>query len=697
MTTRAAQLASAAPPRSLAVAAGYLALALLLVAPALPALATAIPGGPIAAVDGWQNVWNLWWVERALAAGRDPFVTDLLFYPGGAGLHLQTLGLPQALLALPATALWGPVAGYNLALVTSLTLSGLAAHALALRVAGERRAAFLAGALFLCSPYLLTRVHDGQLELAGLHWPALYALFLLRLVEDGRRRDALGAGALLALTGLTSWYYLLFMALYSAGFALLWLPRRRAGLARVAGLLALVALTVGALLLPALGPALATSRADAVTHPGEAEVVRRSANLLDFWLPSYLHPLWGEQLFAYVRDRWHNYRGDWNVALGYSTLGLAALGAARAWPLAWRWLVLAAGALLLALGPELQVGPWRPGLSLPYALLERLPGLALGRRPALFVAVATIALVPPVALGLRALGAAIARARRPWLWALPLALAAFELAPRPPRPLPVAVHPIYAALAGGPGAVLEVPPATYKYVEPQRAQLVHGRPILGGYLARPPLYPWPNEAPAVRPLWAMRPEQGEVFLPGSDGPAAALAAQGVGAIVVRWDQIAPERRGAVERAVAQALPGVAPAYADETLSLYQVPALALGPIAALAGDGWGRPEGDGATSWRWMGERGDLALINPGPALGRFTVELAALSYGAPREVRLSLNGAPAGLWTVGLATTRVRLVLWLPPGEHRLALAAPAEREGEGGRLLSIALQEATLRAHAP
>jgi hypothetical protein len=827
--------------------AGYTLVALLLLGPVVGAFATAIPGGPVAHTDGWQNVWNLWWVQQALTKGQNPFETPLLFYPQGASLYLQTLGITNGLLVLPVTLIWGPVAGYNTALLLALTLTGLAGYALALHVITNRWAAFLAGLLLTCTPFHLTRVWDGQLELAALQWPTLYLLFLVRALEGDRRRDALLAGILLAITGLTSWYYLLFMVLMSLGVLVLWAvplgrgargpgsrrttddrppttdsggrttddgrpttddqrlttasaqhttndqrpttaskwtsaddgqqsaddgqqqadgvqqtarsgqqsavsSRRTAvGGRRKPGALvtqaALTAAVAVALLLPVLVPALDTAtREGAVVQPEPDEVVARSANLLDFWLPSYLHPLWGDAVFAWVKPAWHNFSGDWNAALGYSVVALAVLGAVRNWRIAWRWFVLAGGALLFALGPELQIAGWRSGLPLPYALLDQLPGLSLGRRPVLFVAAATIALVPPTALGLAALDKLIRRrghplaqpsanplpvqteraeaseirrslqaasSRSPWLrgfvaqaeanfrkavlvWALPLTLIAFELMPRPWPPLSADVHPAYHTLRDEAGAVLEVPPAAYKYVEPQRAQLVHGQPIPGGYLARPPSYPWPNLMPAVRPLWKMRPEPADPFLAGSDGPVAALRSYGIGAVVVRWNQIEPERREAVNAALAQALPGVAPAYSDETLALYRVPDGSAGPIAALAGDGWQRPEGDGAQRWRWMGPEGDLVLINPGPDPERMTLTLAAHSFQRPRVVQLTLDGAPAGEWIVGLDRTEVTLHYWLTPGVHRLTLTAPADREPIAGssRELSIALREARLES---
>ncbi|MFV9505238.1 MAG: hypothetical protein AB4911_11810 [Oscillochloridaceae bacterium umkhey_bin13] len=674
---------------------GYLLVALCVLAPVLPSFSTAIPGGLIAATDGWQNVWNLWWIAEALRSGQNPLVTPLLFHPHGVDLHLQTLGLANGLPLVPVTLLWGPSAAYNLALLLALWLTGLAGYALALQVTPHHGAAFGAGLLLTLAPWHLTRLYDGQLELITLQWAVFYLVALLRVIKHGCWQTSLLAGVLLALTGLTSWYYLVFMLLVSLGVALLWTPFTLAAWRQRLGQTSLILLVAGLLLLPILGPALRTATDPQQLYQPEAdEIVARSANLLDFILPSYLHPLWGEIVFRQISAAWHNYSGDWNVALGWSVLALAIYGARTSWSLAWRWLVLAGGALLLALGPELQFGPWRSGIPLPYALLDQIPGLSLGRRPSLFTAIITIALVPPLALGLTAL--LQARRGHPIPRSLVLGLVIFELLPSPWPLLSAQIHPIYHELAQRPGAIIELPSAAYKYVEPQRAQMVHGRPLVGGYLARSPRDPWPYLAPAVRPIWYLEPEPADPFFVGSGGPIDALVSYGITDLVVRWDQLEPGQEIRAKAILAQVVPDLAPVYADSMISVYQLPTTpAPQPGAALTGPGWHPPEGDPNQPWRWMGEQGVIALINPGPEPQRMSLSLAAMSFERPREVTLSLNEAPAGTWTVGgQGRDQVMLHFWLPAGTHWLELHAPADPEPRPNstRLLSITLTETRL-----
>ncbi len=663
---------------------GYLVISLMIMSPILPVFTSAIPGGAIAQVDGWQNVWNLWWVHYALSSGKNPFFSDYIFYPQGAHLALQTLGISNGVLVWPITAVWGPIAGYNAALLLALALTGVAGYAVARQIGVGRGAAFLAGLIYTCSPFHFTRIYDGQLELMTLQWPTFYALFLLRSLEQHKRRDALLAGLFLALTGYTSLYYLVFMTIFSGVALLLWRGSLRQSLIN----LMLLGCTALLLLLPMLIPALATAENGSVVTISRTEIINRSSNLLDLSLPSYLHPLWGEHLFLSVSHAWHSYSGDWNAALGYTVLGLAVFGSYGKWRMLWHWWVIAGVALLFALGPELQIGTWNSGLPLPFAIFDLVPGLSLGRRPALFVALITMALLPPLAYGMERLFAL----RRPWLIGLVMVCIGFEFMPRPWPIISAHVHPIYHELAGQPGAILEIPPARYKYSMPQLAQTVHERPILGGYLARTPTYPWPDESPILNMLWHMRLPDGSPLIDGMTDPLVALNAYGITNLVVHWDQLNPGQSEMVRAVLEIAMPEVAPTYQDEQVSMYVIPQRSPQGFAGLVGNGWYPLEQDATWSWRWMDAQGEMTIVNPHPDGRAVRISLNAYGYKGSREVGILFDDRLIKVWHVEGWPTPIELNLWLTPGEHHLRLEAATLPE-VGVRIprhFSIALLEA-------
>ncbi|RRR75634.1 MAG: hypothetical protein EI684_04235 [Candidatus Viridilinea halotolerans] len=670
-----------------AATALYLLLALITLGPVLPHFATAIMGGPIADVDGWQNVWHLWWAAQALTTGQNPFVTPLLFHPDGALLYVQPLNLSNGMLVLPLTLAFGPVAGYNSAVLLALVLAGLAGYLLALRITGHPFAALIGGLAFAWSPFHLTRLYDGQLELIALQWPAFYALFALRAVEERRMRDALLSGLMLALTGYTSWYYLLFMLVWSGVFALLWLQRPWLVALRQWAIIGGVALLLLApALLPGMWSLYAAERSLDEVDPEDLRTY--SANLVDFALPSYLHPLWGQTVGRAAGSAWHQLSGDWNVALGYTILLLAALGLGMARTRAWRWSILAGVGMLFALGPELLVATWRTGIPLPYQLVQALPGAAFGLRPMRFAMLTTLALVPLVALGVRELLARVGQ--RQHLVALGLlALALFELLPMQCQLYAADVHPYYATLGPADGALLHVPVPLYKGIAPQKAQMLHGAPIIGGYLARTPAYDL-LAAPGIRSFLHLQPEHEQLLDPSGTALAVFNYYQ-IRQVIVNWDQIHPERRPLVAEALSQILPDVAPVYSDATLTAYAVPEVEPQPFAFF-GNGWHPEEQQEGRRWRWMGNHADLLLFNPDQKSYRIELRMNLESYQQPRELQMTFQGRPLAQWQIPahekpLART---LHILLPAGEQRIRLSAPVELEAIApGRSLSLVLTE--------
>ncbi|WP_232280010.1 hypothetical protein [Roseiflexus castenholzii] len=680
---------------------GYLALSLIIMAPVLPVFTTAIPGGPIAEVDGWQNVWNLWWVHRALATPTNPFFTPLLFYPQGVDLTLQTLNISNGILFLPVTALFGPIAAYNAAVLTALVLSGVGGYALALRVSGDRLAAFIGGAIFAFSPFHLTKIWDGQLEMITLQWAAFYAFFLLRAVEDLRRRDALIAGVFLALTGYTSWYYLFFFGVYTLLFAAIWLAgaarERRVPMLRQFMFTAASGVTLLLPLLIAAGrTALTTTGVIGMrfdpSNPLDLILIH-SANLYDLFLPNGLHPLWGSAVETLVRT-WHPYIGAWNIALGYTALALATAALALARSNAWRWAVIGLAAIVLSLGPLVHIGATRTAIPLPYQILLALPGLELARRPSHFVVIATLMLAPLAALGLQALRQRATHRHGYLLAGVTLAAIAFEYAPPHWSLFPFRIHPYYAQISAVPGAVIEIPPLLEASL-PLKAQIVHGQPLVGGFVSRPPRYRFVEQAPGVRQLWTMRPDDTHLFVDRADNRLKEFNAYGVRHIIIHWAWVAPERRAELQAALRQALGDLAPVYADEELSAYRVPTMDSGTVAyASFGDGWHTEERDGDRRWRWMGPEGEIVLVNAGEHDAPVRLSLDVRSYAEARQVMLLFDQHLLGDRLVEPAGVRLSIHLLLPPGEHRVLLRANAMPDPAlPARLISIVVSDAHLQ----
>lgn len=322
----------------------YALLALAMTWPLARQLGTAIPGDSF---DGWQNVWNLWWMREAwLVQHSSAYWTALLHAPTGVDLRFQTMAPFNGLATLPIQLTAGLLPAYNAAVLLSFVLGGYGAYLLGLYALREfiihqssfllHSSAFLAGVIFAFSPYHFAHTL-GHLQLIALQWIPFYVLYLLRGLDraekkpgfssahatpaaqpvaasagisvdhtrnrvsgsSGSTRDALKAGLFLILVGLVDWYYVMYCLLFT-GFALVvYLLRRRLtwrGVGVAAGALACFGLALSPLLLPMVQAARSWSGSSLLR--GYEETLTLSADLLAFFTPQVFHPLWGDWALA---------------------------------------------------------------------------------------------------------------------------------------------------------------------------------------------------------------------------------------------------------------------------------------------------------------------------------------------------------------------------------------------------------------
>jgi hypothetical protein len=458
--------------------------------------------------DGWQNLWNLWWVGRSLTEGHSPFHSMLLHHPHGAPLWLHTLAPLHGLLGLPLSAAFGQPAAYNLLFLFDFTASGFCLYLLARELGATRLAAFLAGAVFTFSHYHFAHA-QGHLNLVAMQWAPLFLLCLVRAFRRARARDGVLLGVALSLAVWSDLYHGLYcglLGLLAAGWALAWRRREalRSALARALGLGGLTFALLGGPLI--LGVLLSWTSTEYV----QAHDPRTwSADLQGFFVPGWISAWSGP--FAGLQRAWTGNPAENCWYLGYSVLGAGALAfllrprGRRPW--AWAGLMLLG--MLLALGPALHWGGRIFDVPLPYRALETLlPPVRMSGAPTRFHFLALLA-----GLGASALQARLADRR--WLGRPAGALAVLgllglqllELLPRPVEAT-LAWKPGFAALlaAGRPDeAILQLGDCNLALFH----QTLHARPLVGGCLARNTVANerFVRDAPLLRAL------RGELRLP----------------------------------------------------------------------------------------------------------------------------------------------------------------------------------------
>jgi hypothetical protein len=430
--------------------AGY---ALLLAIMSWPLVKDLAHTGPMDRPDGRLNAWILAYVGETFWSAPQRLFQAPNFHPLPDALAFsENLLLPAAIVA-PVRKLGGPVLAYNVALLGSLLLSGLAAQLLARRVTGDRLAAFVAGAYFAAGPHRWTRVAHLHAQMTVFLPVAL--LLLDRFWERRSFRRALLVGAALALQGLASIYL---GAITATALAVATAVAVLGGLkARELARLAVAFLLSGVVLWPLTAPYLRMR-----AFEGEEFTLRTVATYAAS-LPSYAASgvrLWGpltDRLLdpATLRD---------TLFPGVVVLGLGIAGLAAA-PRRYKAVavVVSIVAIVFSLGPDTAL----------YRFLHENVVLIRGVR-----ALSRFALIPTLALSVLS-GFALSGRRRLVVLAA-LALMMLESVNVPLRlgrydgPSPASRW-----LARGHGAVLFLPLAENDTLV-MLDSLTHGRPVVNG-------------------------------------------------------------------------------------------------------------------------------------------------------------------------------------------------------------------------
>ena len=414
--------------------------------------------------------WVLSWDVHALLNEPAHLFQANIFHPAPDPLAYSDHFLGLLPLAAPAYLASGsPVLALNAALLGCYLACALAMHALVVRWTGSHAAAFGAGVVYAFNAWRLAPTFS--LQVVGAPYLPLVLLFWERWTARRRWFDLTAVSACLVLQTAVS-YYLGYAAFLTIGLALTTaILLRRVGW-RPLGLATLAVAAAALVVFWTSGPYLRLSASGVLRTPTLAELQISSARF------GMLHP--------------------WLA--GWSALLLAGVGVAvnRSSGARGLCLALVAGGTLFAAGPTLSIAGVT--VPLPYRwLLDAVPGFAVIRYPARFVAVVILGFAGLVGLGLAAIATPSSIARRAGvatgvallIWhAGATARMAVRRAPRAEE-----VSSVYRTLAdtAEEGPLLEFPLSADAqfYREPEYVLLstYHWKTLLNGYSGYvPPTY-----------------------------------------------------------------------------------------------------------------------------------------------------------------------------------------------------------------
>ncbi len=666
-------------PQTLLVILLYAALAVVYTWPLVLRLGSETPA--LLTVDRDQNLWNLWWFRYALLdLHHNPFSNPLVYWPdyqgGGVPLWFHTFQPLNGAAALVLQSLFGLVASYNLVALLGFVLAGYGAYLLVGYVSGNRLAGFVGGLAFTCYPLHLDNLMQGYLNLYSVEFLPYYLYALLRL------RDAVeGAGRLLSraalvwmllaalfltLISLLDWYHLVYALVITATLLLAygWWARRQGGrwLAQQVGAVAAVGAVWLLVCAPILLPTLKELGSDTVWKQlPEEQRLLNSADLLSLFTPNPLLTVGGGFTGDILRGLpSHSRFCDVNMDvcmkrrsyLGFAALALALVGVVGGWRGRGRyWLFVTLLFIILALGPNLTIATNDTGVPLPFALFAQLPLMNIIRAPDRFFIPATLTLAVLIGLGFAWLLRRGAIARRVG-YALVI-LMAIEFLPLPFATQPITAPRFFSQLAadGEPYALFELPLTGHFTADHTRTrnQIFHHKAISGGYLSRPLADNF--GIMAVMQDWFADYTIGPDMVAGAvptDTLLTMLTAYDFHYLILYKHEFGKPADYDHARQFVQSNIMPAPAFEDDEIVAYAVPAHPFTAPLLLPAEGWHKVEGGASGPRRWIEKaRATLRIIVPRGQAGGYTLSFDAAAFAQPRRLVISKDGAEIGQQSV--------------------------------------------------
>jgi hypothetical protein len=415
--------------------------------------------------DSLLNLLIINWQAHQLFTSPFQLFDTNIFYPYPNTLAYSEILFPNVLLSVPIFVLTdNAILAYNLMFLLSFILSAFGLYLLAYRLSGNRYAAFIASLAFAFSSYRAS--HLSQLPLLTMQWIPLALLYLDRYLGGRKTKDGLLFCTFFVAQCLSCFYYAFYTGL-AVGLYLLYyfvLRWRRISLSLILRL-ALLGGLIAVPIIPFALPYIQVNRELGVERT-LSESVAFSLNMRHV-LKAHLLPFWAALFLALL--------GLFLPARGRSPSSLSRRGDAVF------YLILALFALLMALGPTLQVSKsleW-PAFPMPYRFFfETFPGFKALRDPGRFFSLTTLGLGVLAALGTANLEKVLALrpAWQRWQWTLRVAIFLLVLYPlllRSWAHVEVAfiergdrLPPVYRWLAQQPPTVIVELPLTFRIGTP---------------------------------------------------------------------------------------------------------------------------------------------------------------------------------------------------------------------------------------
>jgi len=442
--------------------------------------------------DGLLNIWNIWWVNKALTELHQPlWQTRYLHYPYGVSLLGHTLGPFNGFMGISLLKFLTLIEVHNFIVVFSFVGGGLTAFLLAYHFTKSYWGSIIAGFIFTFSNYHFAHA-EGHLQLVSLEWIPLFVLFWYMLVSNPRIVTGIASAIVLFAVILCDYHYFLYCVLIAC-LILAWYGIQKKNIfffLREKYLVPLTAFFVGFLVTagPLVASFLVLNAKDSFL--GSRPVKVFSLDLLALFIPGG-HWRFGHLTHSY----WSNLPG--NIHESSVHIGLVVIYVLifmwvkrRTFPAQGLrlWYFILIFFTIMSLGPVLHIWGWEiPLVRLPYALFEAVfPPLRLSGVPLRMMVMTMLSAGVISAMGFKVLFRESRQSRgKRLLTSLLLVILFIEYLPRPIPASQINVPPYVGFLKELPGneGILDMT------AEPTLAlyyQTIHEKPMAFGYVSRIP-------------------------------------------------------------------------------------------------------------------------------------------------------------------------------------------------------------------
>lgn len=448
--------------------------------------------------DGLQNVWNIWWVNKAVTGlHTNPWYTTYLYHPYGITLLGQTLNPINGFMAIPLLKFLSLVQTYNLLLIFSFVATGLTCFWLAIYITKAYMPSILAGYIFTFSNFHFAH-GQGHLQLVTAEFlPLFILLWLIFLKKPDIKNGALSA-IILFLVLLSDYYYFLYALAIAFLFTLVSIKTfKRKNIKGFVSFLLAFLLTSGLLLYSFISQSVKDPFMGAHTPS------LNSQDLLSFFIPAS-----SSRFAPLTQNFWQKISGEvgeTNAFLGISAiLIIFYLFLKRKKAKKYHvnlWFIIFLLFSVLSLGPVLHIFGKNTSVPLPYALLEfTFPIMRLSGVPARMAVISILSIAILSAISLKIL------TQKPYYKTVIVvftALLIFEYLPGslPATKISVPDYVYKLKELPGFGGVVDISQENPEVGITLYNQTIHEKPIVSGYVSRIPTSVFPKYALVRQSVW----------------------------------------------------------------------------------------------------------------------------------------------------------------------------------------------------